>query len=215
MTFARISFESSQQINKNELKKIENTLSDIVEFSEMYRDNDGHISTLSSWSQTIDPNDKDLLPDEKGKIQKKLVFQSEYVQLNSTKEYMCDLDTFLSLHPNLKIKIRGLPKTPEANYQNVIQQILAIQEKFESALKGFDKQIEFNQKCDVHIGNLGLLNINQVGYATDYCTEALQDILNKGWRLLAVCVQPDGRRPDYVFGRYDPNSEDIECVHFN
>lgn len=215
MTFARISFESSQQITKDELKKLNNTLSDIVEFSEMYRDNDGHISTLSTWSQTIDPNDKDLLPDEKGKIQKKLVFATEYVQLNSSKEYMCDLEMFLVVHPDLKIKVRGLPKTPEVNYSSIIQQIVAIQEKFENALKGFDKQIEFNQKCDVHIGNLGLLNINQVGYCTDYCTEALQDVLDKGWRLLAVCVQPDGRRPDYVVGRYNPDEDNVKCVHFN
>jgi hypothetical protein len=213
--FARISFSNNQKINKTELNKLEKTLADTVKYSDMYRDNEDKINTLRTWNQTFDPNDKALLPDDKGKIQKELVFATEFVELETTKEYLCDLELFLSLHPGLKIEVRGLPKTPEINYSNVIEQILAIQEKFESALKGFDKQIEFNQKCDVHISNLGLLNINQVGYATDYCTEALQDILNKGWRLLAVCVQPDGRRPDYVFGRYDPNGEDIECVHFN
>lgn len=28
--------------------------------------------------------------------------------------------------------------------------------------------------------------------------------LNNGWRIIAVCIQPDGRRPDYVLGRYNP-----------
>jgi len=37
----------------------------------------------------------------------------------------------------------------------------------------------------------------------DYCTERLQDDLDSGWKILAICVQPDGRRPDYILGRVD------------
>jgi len=39
------------------------------------------------------------------------------------------------------------------------------------------------------------------------CTDALQTELNNGWRIIAVCVQPNQRRPDYVLGRYNPELE--------
>jgi hypothetical protein len=90
----------------------------------------------------------------------------------------------------------------------------AIQSKLENALKTFDKSIEFNQKCDVHVANLGLLHINQTGYAVDKCTEELQDILNKGWKIIACCVQPDQRRPDYILGKYNPDGDNCVCEEF-
>lgn len=58
-----------------------------------------------------------------------------------------------------------------------------------------------NERCNVAVAGLGLLTVNEVEVHTDFCTEALQDKLNEGWRILAVCVQPDQRRPDYVLGR--------------
>ncbi len=212
--YARIMFEDYQQISKEELKEISLTLSDIVSFKDMYKDETGKISTLG-WRQTFDPNDKELIPGDNGKSEKTLVYPSNYVQLDNSKEYIADIDLFFSKHPHLKIKMRGLPQTPTISYSGVIQQIMAIQEKFETALKNFDKQIEFNEKVDVHVGNLGLLNINQVGYCLDYCTEKLQDRMNEGWRLLSVCPQPDQRRPDYIIGRYNPEQSNVECMTFS
>ena len=58
-----------------------------------------------------------------------------------------------------------------------------------------------NEKCNVSVGGLGLLIIDSVKVANDYCTEALQKDLNDGWRIVAICVQPDQRRPDYILGR--------------
>ena len=80
-------------------------------------------------------------------------------------------------------------------------------EAVENQLKTLDvsKLIEnsrtFNDKCHVHVGGLGLMLINEVCVVKDVCTHALQDNLNEGWRILAVCVQPDQRRPDYILGR--------------
>ena len=34
----------------------------------------------------------------------------------------------------------------------------------------------------------------------DACTNALQENLDNGWRIIAVCPQPQ-RRPDYILGR--------------
>ncbi|TPG68636.1 hypothetical protein EEL31_08955 [Brevibacillus laterosporus] len=97
----------------------------------------------------------------------------------------------------------------------MLKQMQEVQDKFQKALQSFDEKIEFNQKCDVHIGNLGLLNINQLGYAVDKCTEELQVILNQGWRILSVCPQSNQRRPDYVLGRFNgENDAEVTCINF-
>lgn len=62
----------------------------------------------------------------------------------------------------------------------------------------------YNERCNVHVPGLGLLIIDEVQVHTDCCTEELQQQLDTGWRILAVCPQPDKRRPDYVLGRKAP-----------
>ena len=109
-----------------------------------------------------------------------------------------------------------MPKTVEQNYTHVIEAIMAVQEKLENAFLKYDKQIQFNEKVNVHVAGFALMSINQMGYGEDMCTEEVQNVLNKGWRMLAVCVQPDGRRPDYIFGKHNPELEDdkVDCVKF-
>jgi hypothetical protein len=60
---------------------------------------------------------------------------------------------------------------------------------------------EFNTKVNVAVGGLGLLQIDEVQLEADCCTDYLNKCLADGWRILAVCVQPDQRRPDYILGR--------------
>lgn len=60
---------------------------------------------------------------------------------------------------------------------------------------------QVNTKVHVHVPNLGLLMIDEVSVQEDLCTKELQNILDEGWRILAICPQPDQRRPDYVLGR--------------
>ena len=57
-----------------------------------------------------------------------------------------------------------------------------------------------NELCNVSVGG-SAIDITQVQVLTDLCTEELQRQLNDGWRIVAVCVQPDQRRPDYVLGK--------------
>jgi hypothetical protein len=59
----------------------------------------------------------------------------------------------------------------------------------------------FNHRVNVTVPGLGLLLLNEVQAATDICTDSLNDMLKEGWRIVAVCPQPDQRRPDYVLGR--------------
>ena len=58
-----------------------------------------------------------------------------------------------------------------------------------------------NERCHVAVPGLGLLVIDDVINLDDCCTDRLRDFLDDGWRIIAVCVQPDTRRPDYILGR--------------
>lgn len=58
-----------------------------------------------------------------------------------------------------------------------------------------------NERCNVAVSGLGLLTINEVILEQDCCTDKLSERLTEGWRIVAVCVQPDQRRPDYILGR--------------
>lgn len=61
-------------------------------------------------------------------------------------------------------------------------------------------QTRLNDRVNVVVPDLGLLQMRRVAVRTDYCTESLQLDLDRGWRILAICPQPDQRRPDYVLG---------------
>jgi len=213
MSYVRITIEQ-QQITTENLNSLRKTLADEIEFSPCYKKDDEKIGILYSWNETLDPIEAQT-PDKDGKT-KELVYPTDIVQISGNKEYICDMDLFLTTHPDIKIKVRGMPKTVEQNYTHVIQEIVAVQQKLEDALQKFDKQISFNEKVDVHVSGFALMSINQIGLANDCCTEYLQEILNKGWRILAICVQPDQRRPDYVFGKYNPDLGDgkVDCVTF-
>lgn len=61
----------------------------------------------------------------------------------------------------------------------------------------------FNSKLEIHQPNMPLFTYNDFTYITDCCTELLMSgYIEKGYRVVAVCPQPDQRRPDYVLGRY-------------
>lgn len=53
----------------------------------------------------------------------------------------------------------------------------------------------------ITVPDVGLLRINEVCVVEDACTDILQDYLNEGWRILAVCPPNAARRPDYILGR--------------
>lgn len=61
------------------------------------------------------------------------------------------------------------------------------------------------QVVQIHVPNFAMLSINQVDVLEDACTDALQEKLDEGWRILAVCPPLDERRPTYIIGRYVPD----------
>lgn len=64
-----------------------------------------------------------------------------------------------------------------------------------------------NERVRVVVPGLGLLSIERVMVLTDQCTESVQTYLTQGWRILAICPQPDQRRPDYVMGHSNVHEE--------
>lgn len=59
----------------------------------------------------------------------------------------------------------------------------------------------FNKVVNVIVPCNELLGFTRVKNVNDYCTDMLQDELANGWHILAICVQPDQRRPDYILGK--------------
>lgn len=114
-----------------------------------------------------------------------------------------DLDLFLADEIDVEFKVKP---------GKVIQYAVAsadVTEVFE-AISRLSHQLErresLNGKCQVHIAGSHLLTINRLMLMEDACTDAVQDYLNKGWRIVSCNVQ-DARRPDYVLGKYDPGFE--------
>jgi hypothetical protein len=137
--------------------------------------------------------------------------------------FVCDLHLFIHDFPNQKFQVNGTreiiiePNNVDALklHQHAMDEMLKAQEiRLNSMMNTFIKMSQditknlsvdtLNQKCDVHIGGGLLMTVNETLLLEDSCTDTLQTQLNSGWRILAVNVQNDGRRPDYVLGRYNP-----------
>ncbi len=59
----------------------------------------------------------------------------------------------------------------------------------------------------VAVPNIALYEVQTVTWIDDACTESIQNYLNKGWRILAICPPNNQRRPDYILGHTDKNAE--------
>lgn len=53
----------------------------------------------------------------------------------------------------------------------------------------------------VQVPHIGLLAMDEVCVEENCCTDELQRLLDKGWRILCVCPPNAARRPDYILGR--------------
>ena len=102
--------------------------------------------------------------------------------------------------------------TPSETMDTLYQQTMKMAERFSEQLTRMSANT-FNQKCNVHSGSVSLQEYNQMLLLEDPCTDMVQRHLNDGWRIIAVCVQPDQRRPDYVLGKKVefPDSEAKRC----
>ena len=111
-----------------------------------------------------------------------------------------------------KFYIKESIKSEKPNIANIHLLLQELQDKTENFNAVIDKITKntFNTKTNVHVGGGLITTYNDLLLKEDICTDALQKELNNGWRIIAVCVQPDQRRPDYILGRYNPQLEVAE-----
>lgn len=107
----------------------------------------------------------------------------------------------------------------EAGLKLELEQVIYVNvdpaEVFQQVSEAYSKGLEmpsaggntYNNKCEVHMPGNMLATYNQVQLLEDSCTDALQTAISSGWRIIAVCPQPDSRRPDYIMGRFNPDDD--------
>jgi hypothetical protein len=128
----------------------------------------------------------------------------DYVNLQET--HLVDLVKFA---PKCKYPFKILQSVKEnsANdMQNILGELDEKTNRLEKTIEGFS----FNERCNVHIGGGLIVTFNDLKLCENICTDILQEELNNGWRIIACCVQPNQRRPDYILGRYNPNKDCCE-----
>lgn len=124
-----------------------------------------------------------------------------YALTDESRELVIDLDYLASICPTLKYSVEQIvPIKSNNDTSGITSTMHRLMEKIDDIS---DRNFSFNQKCNVHVSGFGLLSIKEVDYKEDLCTLELQDILNTGWRIIACCVQPDQRRPDYILGKME------------
>lgn len=127
---------------------------------------------------------------------------------------LVDLEHF-ALNCRFPFEIEKCIKTEEPTMGNLSSLLNQIEEKFSYIDKQLDifKNQQFNQKVNVHVGGGLIVTYNELKLKENACTDELQTELMEGWRIIAVCIQPDNRRPDYILGRFNPKlgvSEDAK-----
>jgi len=119
--------------------------------------------------------------------------------------YQGDIANISRYCPGLHIRV----ETGEVG-GTAFQEIVRRLERIELAVQsGGGSAQNFNARVNVHVPNLGLLLIDEVEVLTSECTHSLHDYLRDGWRILAICPQPDRRRPDYVIGRTPQSRKEL------
>ena len=109
-------------------------------------------------------------------------------------ESVLELVSKIEIEEVLRTKNRGLNCLDE-----MLHRITNNLREIETRIDRYQEQL-FNKKVNVHVPGNALLEMERVHYETDCCTDRLAELLEQGWRIIAVCPQPDQRRPDYVLG---------------
>lgn len=133
--------------------------------------------------------------------------KKDWVKVNQTGN-LVDLDDFAIAckYPySIKKCVKNIIPSIEG-FHGILKKIEEKYEGLNSVLENITKQ-QFNEKCDVHVGGGLIVTYNELMLKEDCCTDELQQELNRGWRIISACVQPDQRRPDYILGRYNSESE--------
>lgn len=184
-----VSFEDQYMYGKNILNKEQLNLlsavcSRVVKFEQMSKKHKDE-QKLTFWNE-----------EEKNHPDTQILIEEYYIGGSTN---IVPLNRLLALNLPIDFKVTSnIKEIPEYKVEEtILHKLISLEEK----LNHFDQVAQFNTKVGVHISDLGLLSVKEVTWLEDACTENLQDHLNEGWRILAVCPQPNSRRPDYVLGK--------------
>lgn len=123
----------------------------------------------------------------------------QYIHIQN-RNHLVDIQAISRQFPSLTYQVLRAVPIEENSVSSLAATIRQLEEKIHTLS---NMNFDFNAKCNVHVAGFGLLSVKDVTYRTDLCTDELQEMLDEGWRILACCVQPDQRRPDYIFGRME------------
>jgi hypothetical protein len=116
-------------------------------------------------------------------------------------EYVGHLESILEIVSEIEItSVIRVTSSPYTEFDDVLERVNSKLLNIDTRLEKYRDQV-FNKKVNVHISGNSLLELDDVDLLQDSCTDELKDRLNEGWRIIAVCPQPDQRRPDYIIGR--------------
>lgn len=132
---------------------------------------------------------------EEGAETKEAEDGSVYLNLSWYGSYVCDITELMTF---------GIPFTVKKCFDKTNADLVEAIQRLDKRLQAADNMVHYNQKCHVHVSGLGLLRMREVYVENDCCTDRLNQLLQDGWRIVAACVQPNQRRPDYVLGRAKP-----------
>lgn len=135
---------------------------------------------------------------------------TEYVYVKKD-NHLVNLFYFAPICPH-KFYVCESVMSKEASIDNIDMVLQRIEEKASmlNAIVDKIKDNTFNKKTNVHVGGGLITTYNDLLLKEDVCTDVLQQELNNGWRIIAICVQADQRRPDYILGRYNPTLEVVD-----
>lgn len=115
-------------------------------------------------------------------------------ELYTSQNYEVDLQQMFELGIPFEVDGKGESNT----FSALLDELRELTKKVDAV--GY-REAQYNEKVSVHIPGLAMMQLDTVNVLTNVCTDELQTWLDDGWRLLAICPQPDQRRPDYVLGR--------------
>lgn len=82
-----------------------------------------------------------------------------------------------------------------------VQETKAIVDRLEVLAANSKREIMQNSKTGSPVSNLALYEVSELLLVEDACTDGINGKLDDGWRIVAICPQPQ-RRPDYILGKF-------------
>ena len=214
-----ISFDEALVIEREEAKKLKLNYEDKKRFGRSMNYNkrtepmtSGNYYVDELYMEEIDGNKKYYRDETKSKevseyYRYERLDDKDWVYVEK-ENHLVDINYF-AVNCRFPFRIVKAIKSEEPTINNITSILSDMEEKFLTMNKIADKitSQSFNEKVNVHVGGGLIVTYNELKLLEDSCTDTLQLSLNDGWRIIAVCVQPDQRRPDYILGRYNSNMD--------